>query len=137
MMTHTIEVRIYYEDTDLSGVVYHANYLRYFERGRTEAMRAAGGSHAALLEAEEPVAYTATEVTVRYRRPARIDDLLTVETDLPEIGGARLVFDQRVTRGGELLAEGRVTVACMTLDGRPRRLPPAERARFEAFRDRS
>lgn len=128
----TIEVRVYYEDTDLSGVVYHVNYLRYFERGRTEAMRAAGGTHVALLTADEPVAYTVTEIAVRYRRGARVDDLLTVETTLAEVRGARLRFAQRALLDGAELAAADVTVACMSLDGRPRRLPPEQRRLFEA-----
>nr|WP_183819535.1 tol-pal system-associated acyl-CoA thioesterase [Parvularcula dongshanensis] len=118
-----MDARVYYEDTDFSGVVYHANYLRYFERGRTEAMRAAGGSHAAMLEAAEPLAFTVRDIEVRYLRPARVDDLLTIETTLAEMRGARMIFDQAVLRDGEVLATGRVTVACMTLGGKPRRIP--------------
>ena len=123
-MTHRLDVRVYYEDTDFSGVVYHANYLRFFERGRTEAMRAAGGSHAGMLEAEEPLAFTVRDLSVEYSRPARVDDLLTVETRLRALKGARMIFDQAALREGEALATGRVTVACMTLTGRPRRIPP-------------
>lgn len=131
-MTSTIDVRVYYEDTDFSGVVYHANYLRYFERGRTEAMRAAGGSHAALAAADEPLAYTVRDLTIDYRAPARVDDLLSVETTLAELRGARMIFEQAVRRGDDLLCTGRVTVACMTMDGRPRRIPPDQRAMFAA-----
>ena len=122
-MTHTLPVRVYYEDTDFSGVVYHARYLHFFERGRTEAMRAAGGSHRAMFDAEEPLAFTVTDLSVRYRRPARVDEMLSVETTLAEMRGARLIFEQAVVREDQVLAEARVTVACMTLDGRPRRLP--------------
>ena len=130
-MTTTLDVRVYYEDTDFSGVVYHANYLRYFERGRTEAMRAAGGSHAAMLEADEPLAYTVRDLAIDYRAPARVDELLTVHTMLSELRGARLIFDQEVRRGDTVLAAGRVTVACMTMTGRPRRIPADQRALFE------
>ncbi|WP_051881500.1 tol-pal system-associated acyl-CoA thioesterase [Parvularcula oceani] len=130
-MTHELQVRVYYEDTDFSGVVYHANYLRFFERGRTEAMRAAGGSHAEMLEADEPLAFTVRSLSMDYMRPARIDDLLTVRTTLSEVRGARMVFGQAVLRGEEVLAAGEVTVACMTMEGRPRRLPPALRRLFE------
>ena len=130
-MTTTIQVRVYYEDTDLSGVVYHANYLRYMERGRTEALREAGGGHAGLLKRDEPLAYTVRELTVDYRAPARVDELLTVHTTLTELRGARMVFAQEVRRGGDVLAAGRVTVACMTMAGRPRRIPADQRALFE------
>lgn len=131
-MTTTIDVRVYYEDTDFSGVVYHANYLRYFERGRTEAMREAGGSHAAMAAQDEPLAYTVRDLTIDYRAPARVDDLLTIETTLAELRGARMIFEQAIRRGDDVLCTGRVTVACMTMDGRPRRIPPDQRAMFAA-----
>ena len=131
-MTTTLDVRVYYEDTDFSGVVYHANYLRYFERGRTEAMRQAGGSHAAMAAADEPLAYTVRDLTIDYRAPARVDELLTVYTTLAELHGARMIFEQAVRRGDDLLCTARVTVACMTMDGRPRRIPPDQRAMFAA-----
>lgn len=130
-MTTTLDIRVYYEDTDFSGIVYHANFLRYFERGRTEAMRAAGGSHSAMLEADEPLAYTVRDLTIDYRAPARVDELLTVHTTLTELRGARMVFLQKVRRGEQVLAAGRVTVACMTMTGRPRRIPADQRAMFE------
>ena len=129
-MTHTLPVRVYYEDTDFSGVVYHANYLRFFERGRTEALRAAGGSHAALMDAEG-LAFTVTELSIKYLRGARVDDELVVETTLSRLRGARMAFDQRVLRGDEVLATGAVTVACMTMEGRPRRIPQGMRRLFE------
>ena len=129
-MTTTLDVRVYYEDTDFSGVVYHANYLRYFERGRTEAMRRAGGSHAAMAAADEPLAYTVRDLELDYRAPARVDELLTVYTTLSELRGARMIFDQEVRRGADILCTGRVTVACMTMDGRPRRIPADQRAMF-------
>ena len=128
-MTHTLPVRVYYEDTDFSGVVYHANYLRFFERGRTEALRTAGGSHARLMDAEG-LAFTVTELAIKYLRGARVDDELVVETTLSRLRGARMDFDQRVLRGDEVLATGSVTVACMTMEGRPRRLPEGMRALF-------
>ena len=129
-MTTTLDVRVYYEDTDFSGVVYHANYLRYFERGRTEAMRAAGGSHAALAARDEPLAYTVRDLAIDYRAPARVDDLLTIETTLTELRGARMVFEQSARRRETVLCAARVTVACMTMTGRPRRLPADQRALF-------
>ena len=128
-MTHRLGLRVYYEDTDFSGVVYHANYLRFFERGRTEALRAAGGSHAELMDTEG-LAFTVTELSIKYRRGARVDDELVVETTLAQLKGARMVFEQAVRRGDEVLATGTVTVACMTMDGRPRRLPEGMRVLF-------
>ena len=130
-MTHTLPVRVYYEDTDFSGVVYHANYLRFFERGRTEARRAAGGSHAEMMDTDS-LAFTVTGLAIKYHRGARVDDELIVETTLTEMKGARMLFEQAVRRGDEVLATGTVTVACMTMDGRPRRIPAAMRALFAA-----
>ena len=129
-MTHTLPVRVYYEDTDFSGVVYHANYLRYFERGRTEALRAAGGSHAELMDTDG-LAFTVTDLAIKYHRGARVDDELTVETTLTQMKGARMLFEQAVRRGEEVLASGTVTVACMTMDGRPRRIPQGMRRSSE------
>ena len=119
----TLQVRVYYEDTDFSGIVYHANYLKFFERGRTEAMRAAGLSHAALLDADEPTAYAVRNMQISFLKPARIDDLLEVHTTLTDVRGARLFFSQALYRGAEVLVEAVVEVACMTLEGRPRRIP--------------
>ena len=133
-MTSVLPVRVSYEDTDFSGVVYHANYLRYFERGRTEALRAAGGSHAEMMD-KDGLAFTVTDLAIRYHRGARVDDELTVETTLTEMRGARMLFEQAVLKGDEVLATGRVTVACMTMDGRPRRIPGAMRALFEPTMD--
>jgi acyl-CoA thioester hydrolase len=117
-----ITVRVYYEDTDFSGVVYHANYLKFFERGRTEGMRAAGLNHAELLDAEEPTAYAVRNMSISFIKPARIDDLLEVVTEVTSMRGARLFFIQKIFKGEELLIEADVEVACMTLDGRPKRL---------------
>ncbi len=132
-MTHRLDVRIYYEDTDFSGVVYHANYLRYFERGRTEALRDAGFAHRALLEADPPRVFTVRTVSIDYQKPARIDELLMVETDLTAITGARMVFTQRLLRNDELLATAEVTVACMDLAGKPKRLPAPVKDALEAL----
>ena len=120
---HVLPLRVYYEDTDLSGVVYHANYLRYMERARTEFFRLAGVERMAELEAEEPTAWTLREVKVSYHRPARLDDALTVRTRLIELSGARLCALQKIYVGETLLVDGQIEACIVTLKGRPRRLP--------------
>jgi acyl-CoA thioester hydrolase len=120
--THVLPISIYYEDTDLSGVVYHANYLRYMERGRTEFFRLAGISRAG-LEDEEPTAWTIRRIAVEYHRPARLDDQIAVHSILTEVSGARLRALQLVRCGDILLVEGRIEACITTLTGKPRRLP--------------
>lgn len=116
-------VRIYYEDTDFSGVVYHAAYLKFFERGRTEALRASGVHHTELLKRAEPLAFAVRKMTTEWVVPARIDDLLEVRTAFREIRGARMLLSQEIWRGGTVLARAEVEAVAMTLDGRPRRVP--------------
>ncbi|MEO1039924.1 MAG: tol-pal system-associated acyl-CoA thioesterase [Pseudomonadota bacterium] len=120
---HRLLVRVYYEDTDFTGVVYYANYLKFFERGRTEALRSAGVSHSELLDGDSPLGFAVRDLHVKYLRPARIDDALTVETRFVEMKGARMRVEQIIRRGGEILAEASVEAACIDLDGRPRRMP--------------
>lgn len=117
-------VRIYYEDTDFSGLVYHARYLHFFERGRTEALRASGVSHTELLARAEPLAFAVRKMTTEWIAPARIDDLLEVRTRFTEVRGARMVLEQEIVRGDTLISRADVEAACMNLEGRPRRLPP-------------
>ena len=124
---HHLAVRIYYEDTDFTGFVYHANYLRYFERGRSDFLRLIGAGHAGLLDRADPAAFTLQRMELDFRRPARIDDALTVVTTYEHLKGARLDARQRIVRGSELVAEARVHAACIDLRGRPRR-PPKELA---------
>jgi len=121
---HILPVRIYYEDTDFSGLVYHANYLRYFERGRSDFLRLAGVSHTDLLERHDPAAFVVTRMEIDFKRPARIDDALQVITTYDQAKGARLQVSQRIVRGGELIAAAAVSAACISLDGKPRK-PPA------------
>ena len=120
---HHLAVRVYYEDTDFTGLVYHGNYVRYFERGRSDFLRLMGVGHAALLEHETPGAFVITRMEIDFRRPARIDDALTVITTYDRLQGARLDASQRIERGGELLCAAKVAAACIDLDGRPRRAP--------------
>lgn len=124
-------VRVYYEDTDAGGVVYHASYVRYFERARTEWLRSLGCSQSQLA-AEEAVLFTVVQLEIRYHKPARLDDPLQVDTRATVSGGASVQFEQELLRDdGDLLASGRVLVAC--IDARtfkPRRLPAALRERM-------
>ncbi len=130
--THVLPLRVYYEDTDLSGVVYHANYLRYMERGRTEFFRMAGVWLARLDDAE-PVAWTLREANLRYHRPARLDDALEVRSVIGSLTGARMTAEQQVVSNGHVLVEGRVEACLITLGGKPRRIPAEVRTRLLPF----
>lgn len=126
-LTHAMKLRVYYEDTDAGGVVYHANYLKFAERGRTEMMRALGFAHSRIA-AETGILFTVRKSSADYLLPARLDDLLDIETRIVEIGGARLLLDQRICRDGVLLVSLDILVACVGAEGRPRRIPSALRA---------
>lgn len=127
---HLFPVRVYFEDTDFSTNVYHAAYLKFFERARTEFLRAHGLHHAEL--AREGLAFAVREMTISYDKPAHIDDLLEVQTRLESLSGARFILDQQIARDGQVICRARVTAVLLTLDGRPTRLPQALRARFSA-----
>lgn len=126
MTVHRLALRVYYEDTDLAGIVYHANYLKFMERGRTEALRAAGVDQTRLKA--EGLVFVVTRMAIDFRRPARFDDLLSVETETTRLGAATVEMRQRVLRDGDAMAEAEVRVACMDGAGRAARLPPAVRA---------
>ena len=132
---HVLPVRIYYEDTDFTGVVYHAKYLRYFERGRSDALRAAGVSHTDLLEDERPSAFTVVRMEIDFRRPARVDDALQVRTLYERIRGARMFIRQRILRGDDLVCEAQVEAACIDLSGRPTRPSRGLRERLAPILD--
>lgn len=121
-MTHTLSVRVYYEDTDLAGIVYYANYLKFIERGRSEWLRALGIDQVALKQDSGHV-FAVRRIEADYLRPARFDDLLSVETALAQATAARIVLDQTVRRGADLLFAAQVTLACLDALGRPVRLP--------------
>ena len=127
---HILPIRIYYEDTDLSGVVYHANYLRYMERGRTEFFRLAGVTKMAMLEDAEPTAWTLRSASLDFFKPARLEDPVEVHTSCPLLSGARMHADQKIYSRGTLLAHGKVEACIMTLSGKPRRIPAAVRAKL-------
>jgi acyl-CoA thioester hydrolase len=131
--THVLPVRVYYEDTDVSGLVYHANYLRYMERGRSDFLRLAGVHHMVMLKENEPLAWTLRSIRIEYLRPARLDDALEVRTKYTEMGGARLVAGQSVNKDGVELVNARVEACVITMDGRPRRIPEEIRGRLKTF----
>lgn len=118
---HWLNIRVYYEDTDFTGMVYHANYLRFFERGRSDFLRDAGVSHQNLLARETPAAFTLTNVEVDYKAAAKVDDLLTIRTRCLGVKGVRMYFQQTCLRGDDLIAEGRITAVMIHADGRPMR----------------
>ena len=132
--SHEISIRVYYEDTDFSGVVYHASYLRFMERGRTELLRDLGvhqqAIHAGESEAHAPFAFVVRAMNIEFLKPARMDDMLTVETAAREVKGASAALAQRVLRGAEILVTADVRVACVA-DGKPVRLPPEIREKLE------
>jgi len=129
---HVLPLRVYYEDTDLSGVVYHANYLRFMERGRTEFFRLAGIWLAKLHE-PEPVAWTLRKAEIAFHRPARLEDPLEVHSRFAEMSGARVVADQKIVSAGTLLVEGRVEACLITLSGKVRRIPAEVREKLAPF----
>lgn len=131
---HWIAVRVYYEDTDFTGMVYHANYLRFFERGRSDHLRDAGISHQSLLAREDPAAFTLTNVNVTYRKPAKVDDLLHIRTRYLGMEGPRIRFSQTCLRGDEVLAEGEITAVMIHADGRLRRPIREISEHLEAYR---
>lgn len=131
---HWLSVRVYYEDTDFTGMVYHANYLRFFERGRSDHLRDAGISHQSLLAREDPAAFTLTNVNVTYRKPGKVDDLLHIRTRYLGMDGPRIRFSQACLRDGELLAEAEITAVMIHADGRLRRPIKEIAEHLEAYR---
>ena len=125
-LAHQMPLRVYYEDTDAAGIVYYANYLKFAERGRTEMMRELGFAHSQIAE-EIGTLFTVRRCSVDYRAPARLDDALTVDTRIVEIGGATLLLDQQIRRDDNILVQIDMLVACVGPDGRPRRVPPGLR----------
>lgn len=131
--THVFPVRVYYEDTDLSGFVYHASYLKFIERGRSEFLRICGIGHRELLNAAEPMFWTVRKIEITYLRPARIEDVLTARTQVAGITGARMLLHQWIERMGETLTQASVEVCLIGSGGRPRRIPGAIRKQMEIY----
>jgi acyl-CoA thioester hydrolase len=122
---HRLMARVYYADTDFSGVVYHARYLEFLERGRSDYLRLAGVHHTELIEGKhgERIVWVVRRMEIDFRSPARIDDILTVETRTADISGARILMAQQLKRGEEVLVEAKVEAAIVGENGRPRRFP--------------
>ena len=137
---HILTVRVYYEDTDFTGIVYHANYLRYMERGRTNYLRLIGADHRALFEATEKeapgFAFVVRSMNIDFLRPARMDDVLDIVTAPEEVKGASTTVRQRVMRGDELLVDAHVRVAFIS-GGRARPIPKPLRIAMKADHDQA
>ncbi|MGB8819512.1 MAG: tol-pal system-associated acyl-CoA thioesterase [Rhizobiaceae bacterium] len=129
---HRLEQRVYYEDTDFTGVVYHARYLQFFERGRTDYLRLSGIHHAELEDGAhgEKLVWVVRRMEIDFVSPARIDDVLTIETRTESISGARVVMCQTILRGPKELSKARVEAAIINGEGRPRRFPKDWTAAF-------
>lgn len=125
--THRFSLRVYYEDTDMGGIVYHANFLKFIERARSEWVAGMGLDQNAMREAG--VVFAVRRVEADFMAPARFGDALEVRTNTASVSGARLIIEQKVMRGEALLFAAQVTVACITLTGQPVRLPEVLRKR--------
>ncbi len=131
---HRLVQRVYYEDTDFSGVVYHARYLHFMERGRTDYLRLLGVEQGSLIleEDREGLVFVVHRMEIDFKAPARMDDILTILTSTEKAGGAKMILNQEIRRGDQLLIAARVIIAVINAAGRPRRLPEALAARFLA-----
>ena len=121
-VSHRFGIRVYYEDTDLAGIVYYANYLKFIERARSEWVRGLGIDQGA-LKAADGIVFAVRRVEADYLSPARFDDVLEVRTELRAITGARIHLTQNVHRGADLLFSAEVTLVCLTENGAPARIP--------------
>ena len=131
--THILPVRVYYEDTDFSGIVYHASYLRFLERGRTDFLRLAGLGQGELWSGADKIAFVVYRMGLDFLKPAKVDDALIVETRFQAKGGVRLIGDQWIKRGEEILLKAKVEVVGVDGQGRPRKPPKAIAAALQPF----
>jgi acyl-CoA thioester hydrolase len=132
---HVLPIRVYFEDTDFSGLVYHASYVRWCERGRSDFLRLIGNDHKALIEGigrSEPAGFVVRRMALEFLRPARIDEVLEVATRVKDTTAATLVLDQRVARDGVELCAAEVTVVLVSASGKPQRLSDALRDALQA-----
>ena len=132
--THRFPIRVYFEDTDLSGVVYHANYLRFMERARSDMLSVAGVDQRGAFDSGEGV-YAVADLSIKFRAPAKLDDALVVVSRVVGVGAATATIHQRVMRGEQTLTDATVTAAFLTLAGRPRRQPGAWVDKFEKLKE--
>lgn len=130
---HHLPVRVYYEDTDFSGIVYHANYLRYFERGRSDFLRVAGIHHNELAAAADPTAFAVNKMELEFLRSARIDDALLVKTAFETMRGPRIFISQTLEKAGQILVTAQVQVCCISLTGRAKKPPAVLLERLKPF----
>ena len=133
--THVLPVRVYFEDTDFTGLVYHANFLKFCERGRSDFIRLLGIAHQSLAEPKEgePAVFVVRRIEIDFMKPARIDEVLEVVTRCAEIGGATLVLDQEVRRDGTPLARAKVSVVLVSHAGKPQRLGQLVQGALQRF----
>ena len=133
--THILPIRVYFEDTDFTGLVYHANFLKFCERGRSDFIRLLGIDHRSLEnpQAGEPAVFVVRRIEVDYLKPARIDEVLEVVTSCAEIGGATLVLAQELRREGTVLARLKVSVVLVSKAGKPQRLGQLVRGALQRF----
>lgn len=130
---HHLPVRVYYEDTDFSGIVYHANYLRFFERGRSDFLRVAGIHHNELAAAADPTAFAVNKMELDFLKAARIDDALLVKTAFETMRGPRIFISQTLEKTGEILVTAKVQVCCISLTGRAKKPPAMLLERLKPF----
>ena len=130
---HVLPVRVYFEDTDFSGLVYHGSYVRWCERGRSDFLRVLGGDHRRLIDgsgSSEPAAFVVRRMSFEFRKPASIDEVLEVITRVKEVGAASLTLAQTVVRDGKPLVEAEVTVVLVSVSGKPLRISATLREAF-------
>ena len=134
---HVLPVRVYFEDTDAGGIVYHASYVRYCERGRTDFLRLLGTDARRMIDgsnSQDPAVFVVRRMNMDFIRPGRMDDLLVVETRVKELGGASIMLNQTILNDGKRLFEADVTIVLISVSGRPLRLSDRVRAAFEAHK---
>lgn len=134
---HVLPVRVYFEDTDAGGIVYHASYVRFAERGRTDFLRLLGSDARGMIDgsdSKEPAAFVVRRMIIDFFRPGRMDDLLVVETSVKDLGGASVTLRQTISKDGKRLFEADVTVVLVSMSGKPLRLSDRVRGAFEAHR---
>lgn len=132
---HFLPLRVYYEDTDALAMVYHANYLKYMERGRTEFLRLLGIFNLELANRDDGMTWAVASSTIKYMASARPDDAIVVISRVTRLGAASVTLDQDIKRGDEFLTRGSIKVGCMNREGRPRRMPKDLKEKFEKFKE--